>query len=171
MSPLSPPGWYWGRDRNLNYAKIQMYHLLGMPVSHIPTFSPPKVWDIQSGLLVNVHTSVHAYVYGGWSNSPRIGQVLVSNSPLHSPGGEGGSILIGALHWLLYCNNTVTHVYNNYTLSQFYIQLPSWGIVPGRISAFSISPLDLMYSREIILILIYSYKDTALITHSFIIYS
>ena len=76
-----------------------MYHLLDMPVNHIPTFSPPKVWDVQSDLLVNVHNSVHAY--DGWSNSPRIGQVLVSNSPLcplHSPGGEGGSVVIGALH-------------------------------------------------------------------------
>ena len=65
--PLSPPGKCWGE---LRLCKIQMHHLLGMPVSEIPTFShAPKILGICEGdLTVNVHNSVHAY--GEWSNSP-----------------------------------------------------------------------------------------------------
>ena len=54
-----------------------MHHLLGIPVSQIPTLSHLSHGDLREVLLVNVHTSVHAY--GEQSNSPRVGQVLVSN--------------------------------------------------------------------------------------------
>ena len=80
--------------------KMIAHHLLGMPVSQILTFSPPKRWgftDLPGDLLINVHTYVQ--VYGKRSNSPCMGQVLVSNSPLFPLHGlGGGGILIGALY-------------------------------------------------------------------------
>ena len=54
-----------------------MHHLLGKPVSQIPIFPNQKDGDIQGDLLVNFHTSVHAY--NEQSNSSSIGQVMVSN--------------------------------------------------------------------------------------------
>ena len=74
----TPPTWAMsGKRWGFELCKIQMHHLLGMSVSQIPTFSPPKTWDLRGLLLVNVHTSVHAY--GEQANSPCIGQTLMSN--------------------------------------------------------------------------------------------
>ena len=85
--------------------QTQMHHLLGMPVSQIPTFFPPKRWrftDLRGDLLVNVHTSV--YAYGKRSNSPRIGQVLVSNFPLFSLHSPAGRVLYC---WVLYIDQCI----------------------------------------------------------------
>ena len=75
-------------------------HLLGIPVSQIPTISLTLniALGLRGDLLVNVHTSVCAY--GEWSNSPCIGHAsfgvkVKSNTPpfpLHSPGGGGGVV-------------------------------------------------------------------------------
>ena len=66
-----------GKRWGFELCKSQMHHVFGMPVSQIPTLSPPKHGESRSDLLVNVHTSVHAY--GKQSNSPGVGQVVVSN--------------------------------------------------------------------------------------------
>ena len=68
-----------GKRWGFELCKILMHHLLGMPVSQIPTLSSPhlKHGDLSGDLLVNVHTSV--YAYGERSNCPSIEQVLMSN--------------------------------------------------------------------------------------------
>ena len=65
------------RDEDLNYAKFKCttywtcQSVKSQPSLHL------KDGDLQGELLVNVHTSVH--VYDEQSNSPCIGQALVSN--------------------------------------------------------------------------------------------
>ena len=61
------------------------------PIGHTSQSNPNHLkTDLRGDMLVNVHTSVHAY--DGGQILPHIGQVLVSNIPpfpLHSLGGGG----------------------------------------------------------------------------------
>ena len=87
----------------MNYAKF----ICTAPIGHASQSNPYclpnlKHWDLQGDLLVNVHTSVHAY--GERSNFPLTVQILVSNRSqanaipftVHGLGGVVGIILIGA---------------------------------------------------------------------------
>ena len=78
-----------------------------MPLSQIPTLSPPKTWGFTRG-FVNVHTSVATCINLVSGLIPHLasyrasfGVKLKSNAPpfpLHIPGGGlWGIILIGAL--------------------------------------------------------------------------
>ena len=78
LCPTTPlPGPCQERDGDLNFAKFKCttywacQSIKSLPSPHL------KHEDLRGDLLVNVHTSVHAY--GERSNSPSIGQVLVSN--------------------------------------------------------------------------------------------
>ena len=94
MPHYPPPGRRRGRGEDLNYAKVKC--ITYWASQSVKSQSPPhqKDGDLQGDLLVNFHTSVHAY--NEQSNSSSIGQVLVSNrsqTPHLSPyiTWEGGS--------------------------------------------------------------------------------
>ena len=42
LCPTTPTRAIMGNRRGFEFCKVQMHHLLGMPVSQIPTFVPPK---------------------------------------------------------------------------------------------------------------------------------
>ena len=44
-----PPGKCQERMWRFELYKIQIHHLLGMPVNQIPTLSPPKRWGLTRG--------------------------------------------------------------------------------------------------------------------------
>ena len=83
MPHYSPPGRCWRRGGDLNYAKFKCITYWACQTVKCQPSLHLKDGDLQGDLLVNVHTFVH--VYDEWSNSPCIGQVLVSNLRLNAP--------------------------------------------------------------------------------------
>ena len=63
-APL-PPSWVMLRKRwGFELCKIQIHHLFCMPVSQIPTFSPPKDEDLW-GICLLMFTLLYIYMVSG----------------------------------------------------------------------------------------------------------
>ena len=79
MPHYAPPRRCWGKGRDLNYAKFKCtIYWACQSVKSQPSLYL-KDGDLRGDLLVNVHTSVHAYMVNGQILHIAIGQVLVSN--------------------------------------------------------------------------------------------